>query len=171
MMRVFAPFSIHTAFPPEIIMHTISKLLLTAVLAVPLLAPAQGLQLQKSADGFDHYNGQITVRGQYTRSLDDEILGDAVCFNVDDADAALIPRRGGDARSAWFCFRNQDTAVNTFKLGNKPPRGYCGHQGRATVTVNQYAVYTEESEGTDVAKLVSASAVGKAQPVRCYQGE
>ena len=152
-------------------MHTISKLLLTAVLAVPLLAPAQGLQLQKSADGFDHYNGQITVRGQYTRSFDDEILGDAVCFNVDDADAALIPRRGGDARSAWFCFRNQDTAVNTFKLGNKPPRGYCGHQGRATVTVNQYAVYTEESEGTDVAKLVSASAVGKAQPVRCYQGE
>ena len=152
-------------------MQAINKILFTAVLALPLLASAQGLKLQKSADDADYYDGQITVRGQYTRSLDDEILGDAVCFNVDDADAALIPRRGGDARSAWFCFRNQDTAVNTFKLGNKPPRGYCGHQGRATVTVNQYAVYTEESEGTDVAKLVSASAVGKAQPVRCYQGE
>ena len=152
-------------------MQAINKILFTAVLALPLLASAQGLKLQKSADDADYYNGQITVRGQYTRSFDDEVLGNAICFNVDDADAALIPRRGGDARSAWFCFSNQDTAVNTFKLGNKPPRGYCGHQGRATVTVNQYVVYTGESEGTDVAKLVSARGISKAQPVRCYQGE
>ncbi|MFD1244630.1 hypothetical protein [Paralysiella testudinis] len=152
-------------------MQAINKILFTAILALPLLASAQGLKLQKSADDADYYDGQITVRGQYTRNLNDEILGDAVCFNVDDADAALIPRRGGDARSAWFCFSNQDTAVNTFKLGNKPPRGYCGHQGRATVTVNQYVVYAGESEGTDVAKLVSARGISKAQPVRCYQGE
>ena len=152
-------------------MQAINKILFTAVLALPLLASAQGLKLQKSADDADYYDGQITVRGQYTRSFDDEVLGNAICFNVDDADAALIPRRGGDARSAWFCFSNQDTAVNTFNLGNKPPRGYCGHQGRATVTVNQYVVYTGESEGTDVAKLVSARGISKAQPVRCYQGE
>ena len=152
-------------------MPAINNYLLTAVLAVPLLAPAQGLKLQKSVDDSDYYNGQITVRGQYTRSLTDDILNDTVCFNVDDADAALIPRRGGDARSAWFCFSNQDTAVNTFKLSKKLPKGYCGHQGRATVTVNQYVVYTGERQGTDVAKLVSASAVGKAQPVRCYHDE
>ena len=152
-------------------MQAINKILFTAVLALPLLASAQGLKLQKSADDADYYDGQITVRGQYTRSLTDDILNDTVCFNVDDADAALIPRRGGDARSAWFCFSNQDTAVNTFKLSKKLPKGYCGHQGRATVTVNQYVVYTGERQGTDVAKLVSASAVGKAQPVRCYHDE
>ena len=76
----------------------------------------------------------------------------------------------GDERSPWFCFRNQATALKTFKIPKKPAKGYCEYRGKATVTVNQYSVYREESEGSDMAQLLGTQNIKPLSPKKCYVG-
>lgn len=153
-------------------MHTLGKWLSATLLAVPLLVTAEGLKFQgadKTDSGYENYTGQITVTGKYYRDFDNEVMGDGVCFMVNKASAKLIPRRNGDQRAPWFCFSNQQTAINTFKIAKKPAKGYCRYAGQATVTVNRYATYVEESEGSDLAQLLSASKVSPAQATKCSE--
>ena len=148
------------------------SVLLVAACGLPMLAGAEGLKFKRSTDkGYDDYTGQITVSGKYSRDFAGDIVGDGVCFDVKGPTAKWIPRKKGDDRNTWFCFRNHQTAVNTFKLAQKPGQGYCGYEGTATVTIKQYSVYTEISEGSDMAQLVSASNVSTPQKTKCYSEE
>ena len=152
-------------------MKTMMTVLLAAALSLPMLAGAEGLQFKRSNDnGYDDYTGQITVSGKYSRHFDDEVMGDSVCFDVNGPTAKLIPRKKGDERGPWFCFRNQATALKTFKIPKKPAKGYCEYRGKATVTVNQYSVYREESEGSDMAQLLGTQNIKPLSPKKCYVG-
>ena len=147
-------------------------LTLVALTITPLTAAAEGLKFKRhdELNGMDDYTGQITVSGEYNYSFDDEAVGPMVCFTADKASAKLIPRKKGDERSPWFCFRNQATALKTFKIPKKPAKGYCEYRGKATVTVNQYSVYREESEGSDMAQLLATKGIKALPPKKCYVG-
>ena len=147
-------------------------LTLVALTITPLTAAAEGLKFKRHDDlnGMDDYTGQITVSGEYNYSFDDEAMGPMVCFSADKASAKLIPRKKGDERGPWFCFRNQATALKTFKIPKKPAKGYCEYRGKATVTVNQYSVYREESEGSDMAQLLATKGIKALPPKKCYVG-
>ena len=147
-------------------------LTLVALTITPLTAAAEGLKFKRhdELNGMDDYTGQITVSGEYNYSFDDEAMGPMVCFTADKASAKLIPRKKGDERSPWFCFRNQATALKTFKIPKKPAKGYCEYRGKATVTVNQYSVYREASEGSDMAQLLGTQNIKPLSPKKCYVG-
>ena len=147
-------------------------LTMVALTITPLTAAAEGLKFKRhdELNGMDDYTGQITVSGEYNYSFDDEAMGPMVCFTADKASAKLIPRKKGDERSPWFCFRNQATALKTFKIPKKPAKGYCEYRGKATVTVNQYSVYREESEGSDMAQLLGTQNIKPLSPKKCYVG-
>ena len=147
-------------------------LTLVALTITPLTAAAEGLKFKRhdEPNGMDDYTGQITVSGEYNYSFDDEAVGPMVCFSADKASAKLIPRKKGDERSPWFCFRNQATALKTFKIPKKPAKGYCEYRGKATVTVNQYSVYREASEGSDMAQLLGTQNIKPLSPKKCYVG-
>ena len=153
-------------------MKPILTFMLTVLLTTPLMAAAEGLKFKRhdELNGMDDYTGQITVSGEYNYSFDDEAMGPMVCFTADKASAKLIPRKKGDERSPWFCFRNQATALKTFKIPKKPAKGYCEYRGKATVTVNQYSVYREESEGSDMAQLLGTQNIKPLSPKKCYVG-
>ena len=150
-------------------MKTLIALFAVTALTLPVLTSAESLQFKRSSgDGYDDYTGQITVSGEYSRDFDDEVQGDVVCFVAKGGSAKLIPRKKGDERSPWFCFRNQKTAAQTFKINNRPAnKGYCGYKGTATVTINQYSTYTEISEGSDLAQLISAKNVSAPKQTKC----
>ena len=145
-------------------------LTLMALTTTPLTAAAEGLKFKRhdGLNGMDDYTGQITVSGKYSRHFDDEVMGDSVCFDVNGPTAKLIPRKKGDERNTWFCFRNQQTAVNTFKIAKKPGNRHCGYEGTATVTIKQYSVYTEISDGADLAQLISAKNISAPKNTQCY---
>ena len=147
-------------------------LTMVALTITPLTAAAEGLKFKRhdELNGMDDYTGQITVSGEYNYSFDNEAMGPMVCFTADKASAKLIPRKKGDERSPWFCFRNQATALKTFKIPKKPAKGYCEYRGKATVTVNQYSVYREESEGSDMAQLLATKGIKALPPKKCYVG-
>ena len=147
-------------------------LTMVALTITPLTAAAEGLKFKRhdEPNGMDDYTGQITVSGEYNYSFDDEAMGPMVCFTADKASAKLIPRKKGDERSPWFCFRNQATALKTFKIPKKPAKGYCEYRGKATVTVNQYSVYREASEGSDMAQLLGTQNIKPLSPKKCYVG-
>ena len=147
-------------------------LTMVALTITPLTAAAEGLKFKRhdELNGMDDYTGQITVSGEYNYSFDDEAMGPMVCFTADKASAKLIPRKKGDERSPWFCFRNQATALKTFKIPKKPAKGYCEYRGKATVTVNQYSVYREASEGSDMAQLLGTQNIKPLSPKKCYVG-
>ena len=147
-------------------------LTMVALTITPLTAAAEGLKFKRhdEPNGMDDYTGQITVSGEYNYSFDDEAMGPMVCFTADKASAKLIPRKKGDERSPWFCFRNQSVAIKTFKIPKKPAKGYCEYRGKATVTVNQYSVYREASEGSDMAQLLATKGIKALPPKKCYVG-
>ena len=147
-------------------------LTMVALTITPLTAAAEGLKFKRhdEPNGMDDYTGQITVSGEYNYSFDDEAMGPMVCFTADKASAKLIPRKKGDERSPWFCFRNQATALKTFKIPKKPAKGYCEYRGKAMVTVNQYSVYREASEGSDMAQLLGTKNIKPLSPKKCYVG-
>ena len=147
-------------------------LTLVALTITPLTAAAEGLKFKRhdELNGMDDYTGQITVSGEYNYSFDDEAVGPMVCFTADKASAKLIPRKKGDERGPWFCFRNQSVAIKTFKIPKKPAKGYCEYRGKATVTVNQYSVYREASEGSDMAQLLATKGIKALPPKKCYVG-
>ena len=143
-----------------------------ALTITPLSAAAEGLKFKRhdNLNGMDDYTGQITVSGEYNYSFDDEAMGPMVCFTADKASTKLIPRKKGDERGPWFCFRNQSVALKTFKIPKKPAKGYCEYRGKATVTVNQYSVYREASEGSDMAQLLGTKGIKALPPKKCYVG-
>lgn len=139
-------------------------------LLLPIFAQAQDFKYQKTQQGYKHYTGQTTLTGTYSRNLDPEYLdysGDAICFFPDQKSTKLIPNVDLNARDAWFCFSNFDAAKKTFKLPDQIKKGYCTYEGKATIQIQNYHSYIEESEGFDLTHLVSAKNITPAQAVKC----
>lgn len=146
------------------------KTLLIALMALPVLVQAQTFKYQKTESGFKNYQGQATLTGTYSRTLDPEYLeymGDAICFEPNKTSSALIPRPKGDTRDVWFCFSNFDTAKKTFKLPDNIKKGYCKYEGQATIHIKDYKLFIEETEGFDLTQLVSATNITPAKAVKC----
>ncbi|CAM4195344.1 hypothetical protein F901_00843 [Acinetobacter dispersus] len=146
------------------------KFILIALMILPMLAQAQPFKYQKDISGFKHYKGDVTLTGTYSRTLDPEYLdymGDAICFEPDQKSSALIPRPKGDERIAWFCFSNFEQAKKTFKLPDTIKKDYCKYEGKAIITIKDYNLFVEETEGSDLTQLVSAKNITPAKAVKC----
>lgn len=146
------------------------KLILVALMTFPILAQAQTFKYQKDISGFKHYKGSVTLTGTYSRTLDPEYLdymGDTICFEPNKTSSALIPRPKGDERTAWFCFSNFEQAKKTFKLPDTIKKDYCKYEGKATITINDYNLFVEETEGSDLTQLMSAKNITPAKAVKC----
>ncbi len=81
--------------------------------------------------------------------------------------SALIPRPKGDERTAWFCFSNFEQAKKIFQLPDTIKKHYCKYEGKATITINDYNLFVEETEGSDLTQLVSAKNITPAKAVKC----
>ena len=146
------------------------KFILIALMILPMLAQAQPFKYQKDISNFKQYKGDVTLTGTYSRTLDPEYLeymGDAICFEPDQKSSAHIPRPKGDERTAWFCFSNFEQAKKTFKLPDTIKKDYCKYEGKATITIKDYNLFVEETEGSDVTQLVSAKNITPAKAVKC----
>jgi hypothetical protein len=146
------------------------KLILVALMTLPMLAQAQTFKYQKDISGFKYFKGEVTLTGTYSRTLDPEYLeymGDAICFEPDQKSSALVPGPKGDERTAWFCFSNFEQAKKTFKLPDTIKNGYCKYEGKATITIKDYNLFVEETEGSDLTQLVSAKNITPAKSVKC----
>ena len=146
------------------------KLILVAFMTFPILAQAQPFKYQKDISGFKHYKGNLTLTGTYSRTLDPEYLeyiGDGICFEPNKKSSALIPHPEGDERPAWFCFSNFDQAKKTFKLPDTIKKDFCKYEGKATITIKDYNLFVEETEGSDLTQLVSAKNITPAKAVKC----
>lgn len=146
------------------------KLILVTFMVLPMLAQAQTFKYQKDSPGFKHYKGNVTLTGTYSRTLDPEYLeymGDGICFEPDTKSSALVPRPKGDERTAWFCFSNFVQAKKTFKLPDSIKKGYCSYEGKATISIKDYNLFIEETEGSDLTQLVSAKNITPAKVVKC----
>lgn len=146
------------------------KLILVALMTLPILAQAQPFKYQKDISNFKQYKGDVTLTGTYSRILEPEYLeymGDAICFEPDQKSSVHIPRPKGDERTAWFCFSNFEQAKKTFKLPDTIKKGYCSYEGKAAVSIKDYKLFVEETEGTDLTKLVAAKNITPAKAVKC----
>jgi hypothetical protein len=146
------------------------KFILVVFLALPILVQAQTLKYQKDVSGFKQYKGEVTLTGTYSRTLDPEYLeymGDGICFEPDQKSSALVPRPKGDERTAWFCFSNFEQAKKTFKLPDTIKKDFCKYEGKATITIKDYNLFIEETEGSDLTQLVSAKDITPAKAVKC----
>jgi len=146
------------------------KFILVAFMILPMLAQAQTFKYQKDISGFKQYKGNVTLTGTYSLNLDPEYLeymGDGICFEPDQKSSAHIPRPKGDERIAWFCFSNFEQAKKTFKLPDTIKKDYCKYEGKATITIKDYNLFVEETEGSDLTQLVSAKNITPAKAVKC----
>ena len=146
------------------------KLILVAFMALPMLAHAHSFKYQKDDYGFKHYKGQATLTGIYSYTLDPEYveyMGYLVCFEPNKVSVGLVPHLKGDQRDTWFCFNDTKQAQKVFKLPDTIKKGYCKYEGQATVSIKDYSLFVEETEGTDLTQLVSAKNITPPKAVKC----
>lgn len=113
---------------------------------------------------------ELELQGTYERRTDvysRRVLGDAVCFVVDERFAKKLPRPADDERRAWFCFSNTAHALKAFGLGSV--RKGCGLRGPATIAISAYAVAKDEPEAVDKARLERVISRGVPKPIPCNE--
>lgn len=146
------------------------KFMFFMLMALPVFSQAEVLKYQKDISGFQIYKGNVTLTGTYSRTLDPEYLeymGDGICFEPNKTSSALVPRPKGDERTAWFCFSNFEQAKKIFKLPDSIKKGFCKYEGKATITIKDYKLFVEETEGFDLTQLISAKDITPAKAVKC----
>jgi hypothetical protein len=92
------------------------------------------------------FSGEVIVEGRYINYEDDEFLGDAVAFEVNDQTENRLPKLEFDERRTWFIFDNQEMAKDIF--GKRAPDGY------AKVAIKDYIIRYAPTETFNGAKLV-----------------
>ncbi|CAN5183837.1 hypothetical protein BH20GEM2_BH20GEM2_08590 [soil metagenome] len=105
-------------------------------------APAMGDSVYV---GSVEFSGELTLSGSY-RAHPDYPEVQALCFDVDEASAARVPRMRGDERRVWFCFDNQEEAVRAL--------GSPGTAGRATIVIDDYRTVRQFTDAFDTATLL-----------------
>lgn len=96
--------------------------------------------------GIARFRGQIELSGWTHRHPDADVHDVALCFEVDSASAARLPRWLGDERRPWFCFGNRETAAGA--LG-PPSEGL-----RATIIIDRLTIRVSGSDDVNTAHFV-----------------
>jgi hypothetical protein len=122
---------------------TVLGLLVDSIAILP--DPADGFGWMGSVD----YSGVVPLTGEY-RSHGDFPEVREICFFADDSSAVRLPRFPNDARRPWFCFTNQDRAVELF--------GGPGATGRARVVIDRYLYLYRHTDVYNRARLVRVEA-------------
>jgi len=154
-----------------------NKLPIMLLISVALLLPGPGFSHDwptsligglnlTGVDGNDRalYQGQMGISGVYRW----EEIGDErkLCFYPHSTQSNLIykPRPGG---KAFFCFNNQDEALQMLGIPERTPEGNCGFQGTGTIGVSTYLVDRRSIARYDIATLQAVTAVSTPSPFRC----
>jgi len=91
------------------------------------------------------FSGKVEITGTYHVYDETEaFLGNAVCFDADDASLSQIPYEAADSRSVWFCFSNEDEARTQFPSS----------EGTATIVIDEYFLILVGAEVWNTATLV-----------------
>jgi hypothetical protein len=125
-----------------------------------------GFKKQKENKSLVYYSGAVIVEGKFTYSnskLNQEIIGDQLCFHPTQKDGALIPR-DNDKRAPWFCFKDSKRAKDLLGISKllKDPT-VCSISGIATVEISNYVVDRAETDTNDVTDLVKV--IKKSEPI------
>ena len=134
------------------------------------LSAEEGFVAMRTEGQLTYFKGTATLQGKVERRADPttlELMGDRICFEALGPSKTLIPRSPDDGRTAWFCFDDHKEALNLLKLPRSPLKATCGYEAHATVRVTSYLLNREESEVTDLAKLVSVVARGPIRSIKC----
>lgn len=122
----------------------------------------------KNAEGaVNFYNGNIVVSGKIDINPHDEFFSGMLCMLVDKTTSHLIPRVG-DPRTPWFCFENLEDAITMLKINAERINKEC-FSGFATVEITDYQQDKNESEVSDLAKLVRVLESRKFSYKKCSQ--
>jgi hypothetical protein len=96
--------------------------------------------------GVAWFRGPIQLSGWTHRHPDSDLNDIALCFEVDSASAARLPRWSGDERRPWFCFGNRVAASGA--LG-PPSEGV-----RATIVIDRLTIRVSGSDDFNTANFV-----------------
>jgi hypothetical protein len=96
--------------------------------------------------GVAWFRGQLQLSGWTHRHADSDVSDVALCFEVDSASAARLPRWLGDERRPWFCFGNRVAAARA--LG-PPSEGV-----RATLVIDRLTIRVSGSDDFNTANFV-----------------
>jgi hypothetical protein len=91
------------------------------------------------------FTGVATVSGSY-RPHHDFPEANALCFYPDSASGAALPRFPNDNRYSWFCFSNQDAAVQAL--------GAPDAVGEATIEIEDFRYLYEHTDTFNTARLL-----------------
>lgn len=94
---------------------------------------AVGLKKAKQEGFLAYYSGSVTLAGEFWYPIaagEREVVGDQLCFNMDEKDAQLIPREPDDTRSPWFCFKKTPQAVKRLGLTELARLNVCELRGK-----------------------------------------
>jgi hypothetical protein len=105
-----------------------------------------GPLIDSSYFGVAWFRGQIELSGWTHRHPDADLSDVALCFEVDSASAARLPRWLGDERRPWFCFGNRAAAARA--LG--PPSEGVG----ATIVIERLTIRVSGSDDVNTAHFV-----------------
>jgi hypothetical protein len=122
----------------------------------------------KTEGELTYYQGAIVVSGVFKLNTQDEFQS-GVCFVPKGTTAKLIPREN-DKRMAWFCFSNNEVALQLLNINEKQSHGMCKFEGAATIQISDYIVDKTESEVSDLAKLVKVISSEKPRTKKCEPG-
>lgn len=142
------------------------KILLLCISLLPCLVQAGLLNTNKLDEyGRSIYKGQVTLTGTYSRS--EYEWGPTTCFIVDIKDSKKIPRPQGDVRVPWFCFENEKQVNKVLKLPNQLKEGVCAYEGKATIKIKDYKLFTIATSGSDETKFISAKNITPYKTIKC----
>jgi hypothetical protein len=133
------------------------------------IGASTSLVLDKKVGHLHFYKGTAELEGVAERRTGTETLkteGDNLCFAVTGSSRRHIPREGDD-RLPWFCFSDQESALQALSLLLAPASGTCGYRILATVVVGSYVVNRLESEVSDTAVLLAVKRRGTPSAVPC----
>ncbi len=92
------------------------------------------------------FNGQVELTGNFYHENSDLSFGRVVRFVPDEASSVLLPRITEEVNSTWFVINDYDQVADQF--------GDIGTTGRATITIEDYAVSFGSSDAYNQATMV-----------------
>jgi len=91
------------------------------------------------------FRGEIELAGSTMRHFEADAANE-VCFGVDSASAARLPRWAADRRRAWFCFWNKDEAGRVL--------GPARTERRARIVIANFVIHRNLTDAVNAARFV-----------------
>jgi hypothetical protein len=92
------------------------------------------------------FKGEVELRGGYSAHFDYPEVREP-CFWVDRADWKKLPRVKAETRIVWFCFRNEEAAID--KLG-----ALSKDTVKSVIVIDNYTTHLFETDAWDQVDLV-----------------